>query len=315
MHDGSGQRASVKAAQRQTATFPEHNPRSATVGGAAAAVTIAGGLTLTLGVGLLDYLTGLEVSFSVFYLLPTVFFAWRGGRGLGFFGAVIAGAVWLIVEFVSGYPYSQPWVMYWNATVRLVFFVITAQLIGRQKLVLTLEKKLSRTDGLTGLMNVRSFFQEGERVLSLCERHARPLTMVFMDLDNFKQVNDSRGHQEGDRLIQLVGQGLLRAVRSSDLAARLGGDEFGLLLPETGFEEAKVFTERLRESLDGVVDRAYWSIDYSVGVVTFTTLPANLEAATAGADQLMYEAKSAGRGRWLHRAVDRGTDLEARAPA
>lgn len=133
------------------------------------------------------------------------------------------------------------------------------------------------------------------RVLALCTRHTRPLTVLYMDLDNFKQVNDSRGHQAGDRLIQLVGRGLLRAVRASDLAARLGGDEFGLLLPETGFAEAEVFIDRLRQSLDDEVDRAYWSVGYSVGVVTFPTPPADLEAATALADQLMYEKKTAGR--------------------
>lgn len=159
----------------------------------------------------------------------------------------------------------------------MVFFVLAVQLISRQKLIYALERKLSRTDGLTGLMNARAFFQEGERVRSLCARHERPLTVVYMDLDNFKQVNDSRGHQEGDRLIQLVGRGLLRAVRTSDLAARLGGDEFGLLLPETGFEEAEVFIGRLRQNLDDEVDRTYWPIGYSAGVVTFTTPPENLE--------------------------------------
>lgn len=300
--------------QKQQTIFPEIAPRPAAGRGATTAAIAAEGLALTLGVGLLDYLTGFEISFSVFYLLPTAYLAWRGGRNLGLFGAVTSGAVWLVVEYVSGFPYSQHWIMYWNATVRLVFFVITAQLVSRQKLIHALEQKLSRTDSLTGLLNGRSFFQEGERVRSLCARHARPLTVVYMDLDNFKQVNDSRGHQEGDRLIRLVGQGLLRAVRTSDLAARLGGDEFGLLLPETDFEEAELFIGRLRRSLDDEVDRAYWPVGYSVGVVTFTTPPADLEAATTVADQLMYEVKRCGKDHWLHRSADGGVDSKACSP-
>lgn len=261
-----------------------------------------------LGVGLLDYLTGYEVSFSVFYLMPTTFLAWKGSRSAGLFGAAAAAAVWLAVESASGHPYSQPWIMYWNATVRLVYFVIIAQLVSRQKLVHSLERQLSRTDSLSGLMNARSFFQDGERVRTLCARHARPLTVVFIDLDNFKHVNDSRGHQEGDRLIQLVGRGLLGAVRTSDLAARLGGDEFGLLLPETDFEEAEVFIGRLRQSLDAEVDRTIWPISYSVGVVTFPTPPPDMETATARADHLMYEVKSGGKDRWEHRSADAGAD-------
>jgi len=305
----------MKTPGKQETFFPENNPETAEGRGAAAAIAIAGGLALTLGVGLLDYLTGFEVSFSVFYLLPTAFLAWRGGRNMGLLGAAMASTVWLVVDYISGYPHSQPWIMYWNAAVRLVFFVITAQLISRQKLVHTLEQQLSRTDSLTGLMNVRSFFEDGERVLALGARHARPLTMVFIDLDNFKQVNDRRGHQEGDRLIKLVGRGLLRSVRTSDLAARLGGDEFGLLLPETGFEEAALLIGRLRQRLDAEVDRAYWSISYSVGAVTFTTPPVNLKTATAMADQLMYEAKNGGKNLWLHRSADSATDPEACAPA
>lgn len=138
---------------------------------------------------------------------------------------------------------------------------------------------------------------------TLCARHARPLTVVYMDLDNFKQVNDSRGHQEGDRLLQLVGRGLLGAVRTSDLAARLGGDEFGLLLPETGFKEAEVFIGRLRQSLDAKVNRTIWPIGYSIGVVTFPTPPPDMETAIARADQLMYGVKSGGKDRWEHRLV------------
>lgn len=290
---------------KSKAIFPAADPRPEGGGrGPAAAALLAGGLALTLGIGLLDDLTGNEISFSVFYLAPTALLAWKGGRSAGLFGAAAAAAVWLFVESRSGFPYSHPLIMYWNAAVRLVFFVVTAQLISRQKLVYALERKLSRTDGLTGLMNARAFFQEGERIRALCARHARPLTVVYVDLDNFKQVNDSRGHQEGDRLIRLVGRGLLGAVRASDLAARLGGDEFGLLLPETGFEEAEVFIGRLRQSLDDEVDRAYWSVGYSAGVVTFARPPANVEAATAAADRAMYEVKNGGKDRWLHRAAE-----------
>lgn len=208
-------------------------------------MTLTVGLTLMSGVGLLDYLTGYEISFSVFYLIPTAFLAWRGSRGTGMIGAVAAAVVWHAVESASGHLYSQAWIMYWNTTVRLVFFVITAQLISRQKLISSLERKLSRSDGLTGLMNARSIIREGERVRALCSRHERPMTLVYLDLDNFKQVNDSRGHLEGDRLIRLVGQGLQRAARTSDLVARLGGGTSSACC------SLKPTSRRLKTSSDG----------------------------------------------------------------
>lgn len=282
---------------------PQSQQRSPT----ASAAIFAGGLALILVVGLLDFLTGSEISFSVFYLAPTALLAWKGGRLAGLLGAAAAAGVWLVVDSLSAVGYSHPLIIYWNASVRLVFFIITVQLIGRQRLVYSLECQLSRTDNLTGLMNVRSFFQEGEKLRELCARHARPLTVIYIDLDDFKRINDSRGHQEGDRLIRLVGKGLRRAVRASDLAARLGGDEFALLLPETGFNEAENFIARLQQCLDAEVDRASWGVDYSAGAVTFGTVPADLESATAMADRLMYEAKGAGKGFWVHRpAPDAG---------
>lgn len=271
---------------------------------AARAVILAVGLALTLGVGFLDYHTGYEISFSVFYMAPTAFLAWKGGRGAGLIGAVAGAAVWLHVEVISGHTFSQPWIIYWNTFVRLVFFVVTAQLISQQQRVLSLERSLSGSDHLTGLMNGRSFFREGETVRALCARHARPLTVIYMDLDDFKKVNDSRGHQEGDHLLQLVGRGLQRAARASDLVARLGGDEFALLLPETGHAESERFISRLRSSLEAEIDRTLWPIGYSVGAVTFPTPPADLETAIAMADRMMYEVKGEGKDRWLHRTVE-----------
>lgn len=293
------------------ARLPSHNgddPRPRKSSWMVAAPRLIIGLVALGVIGAVDYLTGYEISFSVFYLLPVGFLSWKGGRGPGLFGAAAAAVVWLVVEFVSSHNYSQHWIPYWNAVVRLVFFVVAVLMISQQKRLYTLEQRLASCDGLSGLMNARSFFQEGERVRALCARHARPLTMLYLDLDNFKQVNDRRGHQEGDSLIRLVGSALRQAVRSSDLAARLGGDEFGLLLPETGIEETKRFMARLYQCLDKEVDRSYWLIGYSIGVVTFPTPPEDMESATAEADRLMYEVKNGGKNRWVHRVAGAGAD-------
>lgn len=99
----------------------------------------------------------------------------------------------------------------------------------------------ARTDALTGLNNRLAFIEAATIALALCKRHARPVALVYLDLDNFKQVNDARGHAEGDYVLRKCAATMLAQSRITDIAARLGGDEFVIFLPETGREEAFAF--------------------------------------------------------------------------
>lgn len=154
---------------------------------------------------------------------------------------------------------------------------------------------LARTDPLTGLNNRRAFFELGAAELQRLGRQRLPVTVVYVDCDHFKEVNDSRGHAAGDRLLGEVAQALAGAVRRTDLLARLGGDEFAVLLPGASADDARRAVESLRGRLALAMRAGGWPVTFSLGVATWDAAPATVGAALELADVLLYEAKRAGR--------------------
>jgi diguanylate cyclase (GGDEF)-like protein/PAS domain S-box-containing protein len=157
---------------------------------------------------------------------------------------------------------------------------------------------LADHDVLTGLANRRRFEAELQRHLERCGRHGPTGALLLLDLDNFKQVNDTLGHNAGDQLLITIAGLLRRSIRSSDLVARLGGDEFAILLTEGGQDAAQrvagLVVERVRDhaaTLDGVGRR----VTASVGAVTFKAASEHSADVLALADMTMYDAKEAGR--------------------
>ena len=116
--------------------------------------------------------------------------------------------------------------------------MIFTLLLSSLKRALDRERELSGTDVLTGIRNARSFREVLGAEIERSKRFQRPFTVAYLDLDNFKTVNDCHGHEHGDELLRLVGNTILTGIRKTDTVARLGGDEFALLLPETEYEAA-----------------------------------------------------------------------------
>ena len=108
-------------------------------------------------------------------------------------------------------------------------------------------EELSLKDGLTGLSNQRAFYEHLRRELSSAERYKEPLSLCYLDLNGFKQLNDTLGHQSGDDLLTIVGATMLEATRDSDIACRYGGDEFCMILPKSNLDEAMLVASRLTE--------------------------------------------------------------------
>lgn len=191
------------------------------------------GLALTALVGVTDYFSWDELSYSVFYLAPIVLVAWYAQPWAGFVFCGLSAAVWCLVEISSGTGYSNMFIPFWNTTVRFGFFVVTAYLLVELKAHLRIEHRLARTDALTGALNARALRDACERLLLLARRGGRPVVLAYIDIDHFKAINDKFGHGEGDRVLQSVVQVLTRCVRVSDVVGRIGGDEFAVFLPES----------------------------------------------------------------------------------
>lgn len=250
----------------------------------------------TLGiVGAIDYLTGYQISFSVFYLLPVGFAAWYASRKTGYAFAVASSLTWYIAEIEAGYPYAYAAIPVWNALVRLAFFGIIAALLSVLKRRLLAEKVLARTDPLTGLVNGRMFREQLDHDIALSARLGAALTVAYIDLDDFKRVNDTQGHAAGDALLMTLGQAMTGQRRRSDTAARLGGDEFALILPDTDFAGARSDMEKLARRLDSSAEDRNQGVTFSIGAVVIDVPGAGAADVIAAADRLMYLAKNGGK--------------------
>ncbi|BEU94925.1 GGDEF domain-containing protein [Acidovorax sp. DW039] len=163
------------------------------------------------------------------------------------------------------------------------------------------ERKLHRlamTDGLTGLANRRSFADQGAAMISHAQRHGLPLTALMLDIDYFKQINDTMGHETGDRALQLFGRLLQECHRSGDMVGRLGGEEFGVLLLHNSAPAGTSFDRRLRMRLaEASLSELGFTLDYSAGMAVLGPQDHDLAPLMARADAALYAAKTSGRGR------------------
>ncbi len=246
-------------------------------------------------VGLADQLTGFELSFSLFYLAPIAVATWYAGRSAGMLVALISGAAWLVADLSAGHVYSSRAIVAWDALMRLCIFVIFAQLLHALHSLLDTAQRLARTDLLTGLDNRRAFFEQLQYSLALAARERRPLTLAYVDLDDFKRVNDVHGHAAGDQVLRIVARTLLQALRRTDTVARLGGDEFALLLPGTDQAGAESLIAKTRQALYEAFRTESARPTCSVGAVTFAEPTLDAERAIAAADALMYQVKARGK--------------------
>lgn len=162
-------------------------------------------------------------------------------------------------------------------------------------------EELAATDPLTGLYNRRQFATVVEQLFAEANRYDHDLSAVMIDLDGYKQLNDSYGHQIGDQLLVLAGKVIRANLRKMDVAARYGGDEFVLLLPHAGEEDAVAVARRIRDEFragSAIILRRNEGVAMSAGVTSLRTeRPASADQLVARADAALYRAKDKGRNR------------------
>ncbi len=158
-------------------------------------------------------------------------------------------------------------------------------------------KRLSTTDFLTGCNNRRSFFEITERQIAISSRHNRPISILLIDIDDFKKINDKFGHGVGDTALKFITQCCENELRKSDVLARLGGDEFVILLPETNIDDAFTISERIRKKITEMTpkkDAGLPNLSISGGLITLIK-GETIFKALERADYLLYQAKKNGR--------------------
>jgi diguanylate cyclase (GGDEF)-like protein len=153
------------------------------------------------------------------------------------------------------------------------------------------------TDHLTGLANRRRFERQLEREVARTERYGHPFCLLLLDLDHFKQVNDTYGHDAGDEALRRVGSAIQSGTRGIDTGARIGGDEFAVILPETDFARGLEVAERLRAAISAMDVEPVGRLSVSLGLAGLPACASECTALREAADAALYEAKRAGRGR------------------
>ncbi len=179
---------------------------------------------------------------------------------------------------------------------RLGFFLIVTFSLAEIRNLLDKEKSMARNDFLTGVANSLSFNEIATKEIERTSRFIHPLSLAYIDIDNFKQVNDSFGHSAGDKLLHSVAVKIKENIRSIDTVSRLGGDEFAVLMPETNAENAMVALNNLRHNLLEMAHENNWPITFSIGVVTCSE-SCKLDELIKEADNLMYTVKASGKNR------------------
>lgn len=260
-------------------------------------------LPAVLVIGWLDFMTGPDIGLSLLYLLPIAITAWRGRAADGIVVALAAAACWTGADAAAGVAIAFS---LWNGFTRVVIYTATAflmhqvredrnqlQTVNQQlEAALRRESELARTDAVTGLANSRAFLEQLDKELARAGREERSLTLLYLDLDGFKSVNDLYGHDTGDAVLRKVAGSIQSSIRGGDVAARLGGDEFAALLWGTGKAAAGEVAVRIT---DGIRDLASAYPAAALGV-SIGIAQAHGQSMTAAellreADVSMYERK------------------------
>jgi diguanylate cyclase (GGDEF)-like protein len=228
------------------------------------------------------------------------------GSRAGWFITAVTIAILVAANGFTPSPYSPPALM--TAIVSLLYLAVFFHVYGDRsisyfKRMLASNQALERLashDPLTGVMNARAYGQACERGIRAAARTGRPYSVLFIDLDHFKSINDRHGHDAGDAVLSATARCIGEGIRATDALGRIGGEEFSVFLPDTAPQAAMTLAESLRqriESLCPAIEGGTLRVTASIGVASSTDHHETMKSLQQRADQAMYAAKAQGRNR------------------
>jgi diguanylate cyclase (GGDEF)-like protein len=243
----------------------------------------------------IDFYTGYDIDVTVFYLLPVLFVAWNYRYLQVILISAFCALLTIFLDVLGGKFFMHPAIPFWNGFVLFLTFATAGFFLTRLQQAAEKERLWARTDYLTGLYNRMGFFEEFRGEITRAARSNKPFSLVYIDLDNFKTVNDRFGHDKGDEVLKMISSGIKKNVRPYDKVARMGGDEFLILFPETGACDVDSIVKQIKLSFEELAVIEDVRVTISAGVMTFEKTPDSLDEAIAVTDTLMYEAKKNGK--------------------
>ena len=245
--------------------------------------------------GIAERVIGLSLYSSSLYLISIIPAAWFGGTTIGIIMCIASTLAGLSVHItLDGLDLSSSTLIH-HFVVRLGIYLTIHSVLSVLKDSMEHEKEFARTDFLTGVGNRRSFTEDARKEIDRAQRYGYPFTVIYIDVDNLKAINDRSGHDAGDMLLKSLAQAIRRKLRMTDLVARLGGDEFGILLPEADADVAELVIRRLQNIGKSLMQNQETPMPFSMGVVTFLDPPSSVDEMLSTSDKLMYTAKKNGK--------------------
>ena len=268
--------------------------RLLTPGGISPQLTLTVGILIMAMVAMASLTASPEIRFHVLYLFPLAAIALHCEHPAAVVVGLcvpIATLMWNVFE--QGVHDNA---LTTDILITAASFALTVALARAFRVNYLATINLAITDWLTGLHNRRSFQIATDNEISRQQRYGGVFSLAMIDLDGFKLLNDSKGHQAGDTALKLVADSLKTHTRRTDVVARLGGDEFVILMPNTGSAACLRLTRQLVVVIAHHMARAGFGVTASIGSATFTEAPESATTALQRADAAMYEAKARGKG-------------------
>lgn len=247
------------------------------------------------GISIVDYITGSQITFALFYLFPVAITAWFSNKNTAIAISLFSAVTWLAVDYFLNRIHPNLLIYAWNYLSRFILLIIIVFLLRTLKILLLEKHDLSREDPITKSLNLRAFREIGEIEISRAIRYGYALSLAYIDVDNFKAINDTRGHDAGNKLLCAVVDAIRENLRDSDIVARVGGDEFVLLLPVTYQPSVQIVIAKIQNHLMSIMDKNDWPVTFSFGVLTCIENIPTIDRIIAMADRLMYSVKKSSK--------------------
>ncbi|HVH11042.1 MAG TPA: GGDEF domain-containing protein [Gemmatimonadales bacterium] len=262
-----------------------------------AAALLLAGIAWAAALGLTRVISGSGLGLTpiLFFLAPVAVAAWYDGAVTGALFAAAAAVAWVWADVPRAGVGVWEWIPYANVALHFAVLGIVAAALAALRTAHEHARELARNDALTGVPNARAFYELAAAEMTRAQRYPHPFSVAYLDVDDFRLVNERLGHSAGDAVLRSVARALKGAVRASDTLARMGGDEFAVLLPEATAAPARLAVEKLQRAVADVVPAHGWRLSASIGVVTFLVPPDSVDALLEAADRLMDRAKQGGK--------------------
>lgn len=276
---------------KQINKYFEHNHKN---------VALIWGCCLLILIAYLDYQVSPKIYLSVLHLLPIALITWFVSKESGFITCGLSAVAGLINRLRGDDTEISILLELWNTTVWLIVFMTVSSLLFQLREALKQEEELGRTDSITGVANKRLFLELAGMEVKKTYRYRHPITIIDIDIDDFKTINKKFGYHVGNQILYAAAQTIRNHIRETDIIGRIGEDEFAIVLPGSGYESADIVLSRLKNQLLEAMKKNHWSATFSMAAVTFVAPPSSVEEMIQQADYLMYLVKNDGQDQLQH---------------